>query len=91
MDLKNRLIDFSGNDKVRQHSQALFNTSWPTVLKNYGAARHMELGANFNNQAADALDSNHLPLPLSVQSIEDATGRLSNLVRLMDEQSKLLQ
>ena len=27
----------------------------------------------------------------TVQSIEDATGRLSNLVRLMDENSKLIQ
>jgi len=53
-----------------------FNTSLPLTFKN------VDRGGD---------DSDDQRETHTVQSIEDATGRLSNLVRLMDENSKLLQ
>jgi hypothetical protein len=59
---------------------------------------------DFSTKKQLALKNNLFSIPLSlveveredsqmretVESIEDATGRLSNLVRLMDENSKLM-
>ena len=43
------------------------------------------------NTSGKISDSSHNDVTHTVQSIEDATDRLSNLVRLMDENSKIMQ
>ena len=44
-----------------------------------------------HNNGEDHENSSQQRESLTIQSIEDATGRLSNLVRLMEENSKVIQ
>ena len=93
MDMKNRCVDFSSNRNLIQADASKIllkekrftqlNKSLPFSLNDEdedGLNGHDEVGADSSNIETH-----------TVHTIEDVTGRLSNLVRLMDENSKLMQ
>ena len=84
MDIKNRLVDFSNSKPKPHHNLKIKNLSAP-----FGESLLEYVDNEDRRHGQD--DDSDLLRGETVQSIEDATGRLSNLVRLMDENSKLIQ
>ena len=83
-DLKNKLVNLSNSKPVPHHHNQVGK------VKNFSAGFNASQLLQYAEGIADA-DNSDMLRGETVQSIEDATGRLSNLVRLMDENSKLNQ
>ena len=83
-DLKNKLVNLSNSKPVPHHHNQVGK------VKNFSAGFDASQLLQYAEGVPDA-DNSDMLRGETVQSIEDATGRLSNLVRLMDENSKLNQ